>query len=370
MLKRLAIVGVLGCLAAVGVLTSQTTLPNAPKKGPVESDSTSKGQPHSESQHEDQSSPKIPSVVVQVETPTIESSRADTHEDEATRKLARYTFWLMVFTAGLVAVGVLQAVALILQARLLKKHAGHLDKLASAAEANSNATKETLLAIQRQADIMEQQAADAKESGKHTEELAKQAVRQTELTQFQLELTHRPWIAIENVSPASNLEFDERGGVLFLNLQIRNVGNSIAKHIQTFVDYAVGGVTNMSDVSARVVDQLKKPIDPNLDHGKLLFPNQVDVAQYPIIILPKYIEEALQSGHFRDQKGLSFELFICFDYQSTTHPGHHYQTRSTFGVAKINPSGGPLMAIFLPSVKVYPPQQIHIFYQGRGAHAD
>ena len=224
--------------------------------------------------------------------------------------------------------------------------------------------------IKRQADTMDTQAKDAQETGKHTEELSRQAVRQSDLTQRQLELTHRPWIAIEIVSPASDLVFDERGGVLFLNLQIRNVGNSIANHIITFVDYAVGGVTNMRDVSARVIEQLKKPIDPDLDHGKLLFPNQVDIAQYPIIILPKYIEEALQSGHFREQNGLSFELFVCFDYQSTIDPGHHYQTRCTFGVAKISPSGGPLMAIFLPSIKVYPTQQIHIFYQGRGAHAD
>jgi hypothetical protein len=275
----------------------------------------------------------------------------------------------MVFTAGLIAVGVLQAVALILQARLLKKHAGHLDKLASAAEVNSNATKETLLAIQRQADIMEGQAAAAKETGRHTETLALQAVRQSDLTQRQLELTHRPWIAIENVVPASDLVFDERGGVLMLNIQIRNVGNSIAKHVINFVDYAVGGITEMHDVTARVVEVLERPIPPELDHGKLLFPGQPDLSQYALVIRPEHIEEALKRGHFKDQEGIAFDLFVCYDYQSAIDPGIHHQTRCTFGVANTPPGGGALNAIFLPTVKVYPPQQIVLIYRGFGAHA-
>jgi hypothetical protein len=78
-------------------------------------------------------------VVVQVETPSVETRRTDSHEDEAAQKLARYTFWLMVFTAGLVVVGILQAVALILQALLLGKHSAHLHSLAGAATDNAKA---------------------------------------------------------------------------------------------------------------------------------------------------------------------------------------------------------------------------------------
>jgi hypothetical protein len=208
-----------------------------------------------------------------------------------------------------------------------------------------------------------------KASGTHTEQLAQQAVKQSDLTQRQLELTHRPWIAIEAVSPASDLVFDQRGAVLMLNIQIRNVGNSIAKHVISFVDYAVAGVTQMPEIIAKVTAILKKPIDPNLDHGKLLFPGQADISQIPIIILPKYIDEALKSGHFKDQRGISFDLLVCFDYQSTIDPGIHHQTRCTFGVANTPPGGGPLMGIFLPS-KVYPAQQMVIFYRGFGAHAD
>jgi hypothetical protein len=224
--------------------------------------------------------------------------------------------------------------------------------------------------IHRQADTMEQQAEDSKETGKHTETLALQAVRQSDLTQRQLELTHRPWIAIEAVLPASDLMFDERGGVLTLSIQVRNVGNSIAKHVLSFVDYAVSGITQMPEVTARVTAILKQPTDPERDHGKLLFPGQADISQIPIIILPKYIDQALKSGHFKDQKGIAFDLLVCFDYQSTIDPGIHHQTRCTFGVAKTPSGGGPLMGIFVPSARVYPAQQIVIFYRGFGAHVD
>jgi len=224
--------------------------------------------------------------------------------------------------------------------------------------------------IKRQANTMQGQAQDAKEAGAHTETLALQAVRQSDLTQRQLELTHRPWIAIESALPASDLVFDERGGVLMLNIQIRNVGNSIAKHIINFVDYAVGGVTEMRDVTMRVIGNLKTPIPPELDHGKLLFPGQADLSQYAMVIRPEHIEKALKSGHFKDQKGIAFDLLVCYDYQSNIDPGIHHQTRCTFGVAKAPPGGGPLMGIFLPSAKVYPAQQMVFLYRGFGAHAD
>jgi len=228
----------------------------------------------------------------------------------------------------------------------------------------------TLLAIKRQADTMQQQAIDARDTGKHTETLAAQAVRQSDLTQRQLQLTHRPWIAIEEVSPASGLVFDQRGGVLMLNIRARNVGHSIAEHVINFVDYAVLGVSQMPDVIAKVTATLKQPVDPKLDHGKLLFPGQADTSQIPIIILPKYIDKALKSGPFKEQKGISFDLLVCFDYQSAIDPGVHHQTRCTFGIARIPDGGGALNGIFCPAVTIYLPQQIAIFYRGAGAYAD
>jgi len=228
----------------------------------------------------------------------------------------------------------------------------------------------TLRTIKRQADTMEKQLADAKESGKHTEELAKQAVRQADLTKLQLDISHRPWIAIESIAVASDLTFNEQGCILVLNLQIRNVGGAIAKHVINFVDYAVGGVADIRDVTAKVIEVLKKPIPPELDHGKLLFPGEADLSQYPVVIRSEHIETALKSGHFKEQKGIGFELIVCFDYQSTIDPGVHHQTRRTYGVAEIPEGGGALMGIFRPAVKVYPAQRIAIFYRGYGAHID
>src|SRR5579862_8015639 len=55
----------------------------------------------------------------------------------------------------------------------------------------------TLIAIKRQANTMESQLADARETGTHTETLAQQAVRQSDLTQRQFNLANRPWISID-----------------------------------------------------------------------------------------------------------------------------------------------------------------------------
>lgn len=225
--------------------------------------------------------------------------------------------------------------------------------------------------IKRQANTLQGQAEDAKETGAHTKTLAAQAERQTELTQLQLDLTHRPWIAIESVTPASDLVFNGDGeAILMLNLSVRNVGNSIAKYVRPWVDYAISGVTQMSEVTARVIEILKTPQPPGMDLGTLLFPGQPYISQYPITIQSRYITQALESGDFKDQGGISFEIIVCFDYESTIDPGHHYQTRSTFGVARIQPQGGPINGIFQPAVKVFPAQLIAIFYRGYGAHAD
>jgi hypothetical protein len=148
MLKLLAILASIVALASlIGVSASQNVPPNTPKKGIVESDSISKRKPPAEGQREDQNSQKVPSVVVQVESPSVESNRPDSHEDEAAQKLAWFTFWLMIFTAWLVVVGFLQVI-------LLRRHAGHLENLASAADASSKATTEIQTAIQKQAELM------------------------------------------------------------------------------------------------------------------------------------------------------------------------------------------------------------------------
>ena len=150
MLKRLAILAAIITLAPfVGIASGQKAPPNTPKKGVVEGNGTVKTQPSQTGQHENQSAPNQPSVVVQVEAPSVESSRTDGHEDKATQKLAGSTFWLMVFTGGLIVVGILQAIALILQVVLLGVHGSHLHNLADAARKSADAANSQVEMIKR-----------------------------------------------------------------------------------------------------------------------------------------------------------------------------------------------------------------------------
>jgi hypothetical protein len=128
MMKRLAMLAVLGPLAAVGFLAL-----TAQNKPPV-------------SQHEDLSSPKPPSVVVQVEAPP--ANTAESKEDlEIQGKLAEYTKWLVIVTCLLAAVGLVQGYFLFRQARHLHTHASHFHDLAESASNNAKAAQLTAQAI-------------------------------------------------------------------------------------------------------------------------------------------------------------------------------------------------------------------------------
>lgn len=106
-------------------------------------------------------------------------------ESSGEQKLVAFTLWLVV-------VGGLQFVALIVQAFVFWR---------------------TLRAVQSQVRVMET-------GGNDTHDLAQQAVKQTALNEFQLELSHRPWIAVD-IEPASGLIFDQRGAVIMLMLGLR-----------------------------------------------------------------------------------------------------------------------------------------------------
>jgi hypothetical protein len=171
MLKHLALLAVFGPLATVSLfaLNPQGNPANAPKAQITRSDGGSKRQQQSGAQHEDTGTPKTPSVVVQVEAPTVDDHSADRQEEkEIQKKLADYTFWLVAFTAMLAAftfvlalVGLVQgyflrqqAHYLQEQARHLQEHSDHLHTLAGAATDNAKAAKEAAEAALKQADHM------------------------------------------------------------------------------------------------------------------------------------------------------------------------------------------------------------------------
>jgi len=223
---------------------------------------------------------------------------------------------------------------------------------------------------ERMIETSSKQAGLMEKSGTHTQELAQQAVAQTKLTQTQLELSNRPWISIDAITPISNLVFDQRGCVIMLGTQLRNVGRSVAKHVSIFIDVIVGGVHNPIEIKEKVIAIQKKPIDSSFDHGKLIFPNQIVTDQYPIIISPEVVQKALDEGHFKDSKQITFELFACADYQSTFDPERHHQTHGMYLVGRIERQRGVLMGTFSPAQPSYDIKDLAINYKGIGAYAD
>jgi hypothetical protein len=232
----------------------------------------------------------------------------------------------------------------------------------------------TLLSIKRQANTMDKQFADAKESGKHTETLAQQAVKQSNLTQRQLDLTNRPWVCLDSIIPASDFTFKDSGeAVIFFRYQIRNVGHSVAQHLHLWIEPIVTGVHNPVEVKERISALLRKPIDSVFDHGKLIFPSQIIVDNYPVLIRKEVVDAAVKNSQFKDgDKQLpcfGFELFVCFDYQSTLDATIHHQTQSMYILAHADPRGFSSGA-FYPSQRVYRAAEMSVGYKGYGAYAD
>lgn len=152
MLKRLAILAVVIPLAMASAVYGQV----ASKPGKASNEITHATSPQTESQKKDQNSQKTP-IVVEQASPQQPNPAEPSEEKETEKKLAVYTLWLAIFTGVLVLVSAGQGYFLFMQASHLHTHAGHLQDLASAADANSQTTKATLLEIQRQANQMERQ---------------------------------------------------------------------------------------------------------------------------------------------------------------------------------------------------------------------
>lgn len=231
------------------------------------------------------------------------------------------------------------------------------------AAADALTTKATLEAISRQADSM-------KTTADHTQSLALQAAKQSDLSQRQLDLANRPWISIDAVDAISNLEFRADGYVVVIfRYQIRNVGSSVAQHVLPWIEPIINGIDDPAEVRARISEQLKRPVDSVFDHGRLIFPNQAVVDQYPITIPPNKLATALEKSPFKDRdesqiRGIGLEIFICFDYQSTLDSSKHHQTQSMYLISHQG------MGLFLPSQKSYTVAGLNLIFKGFGAYAD
>jgi hypothetical protein len=181
------------------------------------------------------------------------------------------------------------------------------------------AANRTLTAIQRQGELMEA-------GGNDTRELARQALRQSDLTQSQLELSHRPWVSAD-VTIGSGLTFDQRGCVLMLNVAIMNVGHSIAKHVGLWAEFVIRGLNDWRTIQEGLCNAVKQPNDAH-DYGWLLFPGQGVTEPRAAIARPEDIARGIKEGHAKESSAISLHIIGCVDYQSTLDPTKHHQTRS------------------------------------------
>lgn len=124
MLKGLAIVALLCPLAYVGVLVGQDALKGTPKDGIVKQEPSKKGQeaPHAQSNNEP--TPTLPPSTPKPATPTANHYRQDSSEE------SQINLWLMRFTGALAVVGLLQFIAVVWQAILLRQTRGDVSRQA------------------------------------------------------------------------------------------------------------------------------------------------------------------------------------------------------------------------------------------------
>ena len=259
------------------------------------------------------------------------------------------------------------------QADTLEEHKTKFDDLAKAANSNAEASILQVRAMQEQITEMSVQSGLMASTVTHSQELAKQAVKQSDLTQRQLDLANRPWVCLDSITATSDLVFKDSGeAFIFVSYQLRNVGHSVAQHVQPWVEPIIVGIDDPREVEERISAQLKKPIDSAFDHGKLIFPSQVLVDTYPVMIRKEVLENAIKNSPFKEGENrlpcFGLELFVCFDYQSTLDTVHH-QTQAMYALGYANDKG-MIMGAFYPNQRNYPAARLTATYKGYGAYAD
>jgi len=234
----------------------------------------------------------------------------------------------------------------------------------------------TLNEIKRQADTMEAQFKEGRESSAamlsaiekqavHTEALAKQAVRQADLTHEQIMLANRPWIAVD-ATPASSLVFNESGCSMMLKVTTQNVGQSVAKHISIWADFAITGIHNPNEVLGRLCAVPNDSMNTASDYGDLLFPNQTRVQQRPAIANPEDIQKAIDIDALRGTAGIGLHVVGCVNYQSSLDPQIWHQTTFVFILGRPDHKG-LVVGGFDPRANAY--DRLILMPTGHGASA-
>lgn len=120
------------------------------------------------------------------------------------------------------------------QADTLEEHKTKFNELARAANNNAEASVLQVRAMQEQITEMSVQSGLMAATVKHTEELAKQAVAQTNLTQKQLELSQRRWVSVMRIP--QQLQFSPDAVFLGCLYKLENRGASVAWNVTIWAE--------------------------------------------------------------------------------------------------------------------------------------
>jgi len=216
-------------------------------------------------------------------------------------------------------------------------HAKHFDKLAKATA--------------NQAVLMDKQLSQMKTAGIYTEQLAEQAVRQTELTQTQLELLQRPWVSVARLPQA--LQFDPDGAKVGCTYKLENCGGSVAWNVSIWTGL-VPTEKDWRPVLEKLQNIPKDPVNAKSDYGYVLFPKETTSPYQPTILTRKDLDVSIQNDTFKGTGKVGFMLVGCVDYRSDVSP-EHYQTTFVDLVGYPDQTRGVVMGAFDPTVKAYMP---------------
>jgi hypothetical protein len=221
-------------------------------------------------------------------------------------------------------------------------------------------TADSVVAINRQAGIMENQVSEMREQ---------RGVMQGQLDTMkgQLELEHRPWIAV-NVEASSPISFNANGCFLTCKVTMTNVGHSVAKHVSLWTGFALLGIDDHMKIRDELCGIMHQPQNEKSDYGWLLFPGQSAIEHRPIIASPERIKQALDNKTFQGMNAIGLHLVGCVDYPSPMDRQKRHQTRFVYIVNFLDRTRGAPMGAFDPSQKTFQP--IILLPTMHGASAD
>jgi hypothetical protein len=177
--------------------------------------------------------------------------------------------------------------------------------------------------------------------------------RQANLMQRQLELSERPWVSAERIPLA--LRFDGGGAQLICNFKLENTGGSVAWYVSVWTELVPTG-NDWRPVLQRLCNIPKDPVNAASDYGYVLFPGKdLTVRDHPAVLGQQAMQQAIQTGPFKDLRKIGLTIVGCVDYRSHVSEEHHQTTFvDLVGYVEQQPIG-PVMGAFDPSRQTYMP---------------